>query len=64
MKLAPRILWAIFLLLSLFFTLYDFFLGNIFDDVFHPSFVYGSMFLIGLLFFLKLSSSQQSEKKQ
>jgi hypothetical protein len=26
--------------------------------------VYGSMFLIGLLFFLKLSSSQQSEKKQ
>lgn len=57
-----RIFFGIFLALSLFFSLYDLFLGNIFGDPIHPTLVSSGVFVIGLLFFFSFWKSSSSKK--
>ncbi len=57
-----RIFFGIFLALSLFFALYDLFLGNIFGDPVHPALISFLVFAIGFLFFLSFWKSSSSKK--
>lgn len=57
-----RIFFGIFLALSLFFALYDLFLGNIFGDPVHPSLISSGVLVIGLLFFLSFWKPSSAKK--
>ncbi len=59
-----RIVWGIFLFLSLFFTVYDFFLGNVFEDPIHPALISFCCFLVGVFFFFSFDRKQKEEKKE
>lgn len=61
-----RGVYVIFLVLALFFSIYDFLLGNVFEEVIHPSLIFFLVFVMGVMYGVSLfkKSSPLSEREE